>query len=146
MLHLHTFPNKFKNNEGYVALMSVLVISAVGLIIAVSLLTTGMIHQHSSFAIEEGYAASALAKACSNVALEKIRLNAAYLGSESVNFENNHCDILPISKDEDTYTINIEGIVGTARRKNKVMVSRTEDPDTKVVTMSIELWQEIADF
>ena len=145
MLLPHTFQNKYKNNKGYVALMSVLVISAIGVIIAVSLLTTGMLYQRSSFSLGEGYTASALAKACSNIALEKIRLDSTYRGNESVNIRNYHCDISSISDDNDTYTVNVQSLVGSSLRRNRVIVTRTEDPDTTEVTMSINLWQEIAD-
>lgn len=144
MLHLPTFQNK--NNGGYVALMSILVISAVGTIVALSLLTLGMLGQRTSLALEQGYRAQALARACANVALEKIRLNVNYIGNESINFNVDSCNILLISKNQNVYTINTRGIVSSVFRKNKIIVTRVEDPETLVVSMTIQSWQEVADF
>jgi hypothetical protein len=146
MLHQLHFLNKFKNNNGYVALMSVLVISAVGMVIAVSLLVTSMLYQRSNFSLEEGYRANSLAKACLNIALEKISFNSLYIGDESINFENDHCEILPLIKEGDTYTIYSKGIAGLSEKKNKIIVVRIEDIDTFEVSMQIEYWKEVADF
>lgn len=146
MLHQHIFQNKFKNNRGYVALMSVLIVSAVGVMIAISLLTLGISYQRSSFILEQSYSAEAIANACSNVALEKIRLDAMYMGGETINFGANYCNILSIIKNIDVYTINTEGVVGSILRKNKIVVSRSVDIDTGAVFLVIDSWQDVADF
>jgi hypothetical protein len=144
MLHQLTFQNK--NSGGYVALMSVLIISAVGTIVAISLLTLGMLNQYTSLTLEQGYKAQALANACANVALEKIHLDVDYLGNENIYFDTNSCNILPINKDENTYTVNTRGIVSSAFLKNKIIVTRAEDPETLEVTLTLVSWQEVADF
>ena len=105
-----------------------------------------MFSRRASFALEQEYKAQALARACANVALEKIRLNANYGGNESITFATDSCNILSISKNQNIYTINTRGIVSSVFRKNKIIVTRVEDPGTLVVSMTIQSWQEVADF
>jgi hypothetical protein len=139
---MHNFINKLKNEEGYVALMSVLIISAIGVIVSLSLLIGGMSYQRSVLALEQEYSTRALAKACANVALNKIRLNADYLGDENIVFDYGSCLILPINKNQNTYSINTQGVVDSFLHKNKIVVLRNTDP----VSLSIQSWQEVADF
>jgi hypothetical protein len=146
MLSRQISTNKHKKNGGYVALISVLVTSAIGVIIALSLLTNGLNSLRSVSSVEQEYGARALAKACANVALEKIRLDTTYLGDEGIDFEDNHCDIFSIDKSQNTYNISIEGIVGSILRKTKVAVRRSEDPDTHFVLLVVQSWQEVDDF
>ena len=144
MLQEHSFQNK--NNRGFVALMSVLIISAVGVIITLSLLTIGTSYMRSSFALGEGYKARALAEACANVALENIRLDSEYQGNETINFEDDSCGVLLIGEIGGIYTINTYGVVGSFLRRIKVLAARTEDVETMEVSLTIQSWQEMADF
>ena len=133
-------------NKGYVALMSVLVISAVGTVVAVSLLTVGTISQNTIFTVQKERSAESLSQACVNVALEKIRLDAEYAGDEVISFGINQCDILPIDINGETYTIRTTGLVDTIVRKSRAVVVRTEDVETFVVTLALESWSDVMDF
>lgn len=140
------FLSKFMNNKGYIALLSVLIISAVGSVVALSLLTVGASLGRTSFMLQKGHSAQALALACGNKALQIIRLSASYGGDETVYFGDDFCEILPITVVAGIYTIKTQGSVDPILRKNKIVVLRTEDPDTLAVTMTLESWQEVADF
>ena len=146
MLPQPYFLTKYTQNKGYVALMSVLIISALGAAVATTLLTTGTSFEGTSLALEQQYSANALGIACANVALEEIRLDSAYAGDENVEFAYGECDILPIDINGGTYTVNIEGLVGAIVQKFTVVVERTEDVETLVVTMSLQSFDQVADF
>lgn len=133
-------------NKGYVAIVSVLIISAVATVIVLSLLTTGHGSQRIVITAQEERGAEFLSQACANIALGKIRLDAEYLGDEGMDIGANHCDILPIEESGGIYTIKTEGVVNLISRKNIIVVTRTEDVDTLAVTMEIESWLPVEGF
>lgn len=146
MLQHLDFLNKSKNSRGYVALMSVLIISAIGVIIVTSLLSLGTSYQRSIFVIQQQFNTQSLSHACSNVALMKIKLDALYEGGESINFGADNCDILPITQTNGLYTIKIQSVSNYISQKTQIVVSRIENPDTFAVTLTIESWKNMADF
>ena len=109
--------NSTKN--GYITLMGVMVVSAVGLSVAISLLVLGLGTSRTSFAIEQSYQAQGLANGCAEEALQLI-YNAAAAG----NFYGNVSDIqgpamsvkgicfYSISSTGSSFTINSCGVTG----------------------------------
>lgn len=146
MLHQVVSLNKKKYNGGYVALISVLVVSAVGVVSILSLLFVGGSYQRSVFDMQQHLTAQAAAKACTQKALQALKNSATYQGNEQFSLETNHCDILPIEQTETLYTIKTVGHSGSMLRKNKIVVSRTEDPDTSLGVITVQSWNEVADF
>lgn len=146
MSQLHVFSNKSKNNKGYVALMSVMIISVVGAGVAISLLTLGNAYERFVFTFQEEYVAQALAQSCANKALRQIRSNALYTGNENVDFGFGHCDILSVTELGGTYTVNVQGVADSVLQKTRIIVARAEDPDTSAVSLTVKYWQDVADF
>jgi hypothetical protein len=146
MWHQLYFINKYKNSGGYVGLMSVIILSAMGSMITVAILVVGMARSRTSLDIEQQYRGEALSYACVNWALNKVYLDGAYMGNEYLDFDIGSCGIISVDKVDNTYTINTEGVVGYIVRKAKVVVVRSEDIDTLVVTMTVESWREVAEF
>ncbi len=127
--------------RGYIALISILIISAVLLLIALSSgqLGTGwtkMMIQKIQ-AAKSGY----LAQSCAEEALMKIAENPAYAGSETVNLNGKTCQILAI-----------ENLGGQGRRIKTVSNADNQTKRVKIEIsqispkITVSLWQEVSAF
>ena len=92
---------KFKKNKiqisGYITLISVLIVGAVGIAIATSLLLLGLSSSRTSFTIEQSSQARALADACAEKAITSLIQDENYQGNETINLGQGSCDILQIT-------------------------------------------------
>lgn len=122
--------------QGYITLLSVLMIGAVGTVIVVSLLLLGLSSSRTSFALQQSKQASGLADACAEEALMKITESAAFTGSATMTLGSGSCSYTVTNTSGQTRTITTQGTVATSIRK----VSITID---KVSPISIVTWQEI---
>jgi len=68
-------------NKGYITLLSVLVVGAVGIAITTSLILLGLSSSNTSFTYQQMHQAKNIANACAEEALEKIRESTAFVGS-----------------------------------------------------------------
>ncbi|MBI4713619.1 hypothetical protein HY771_00305 [Candidatus Uhrbacteria bacterium] len=129
-----------KKRGGYITLLSVLVIGAVGLAITTSLLLLGLSSSRSSFAIEQSDQAKALANACVEEALQQIRDSTPFTGTGSLTLGQGTCGYTVTSQGGQNRTVTATGTVGTIVRKVKVIITNINP------TISISSWQEVADF
>lgn len=124
---------------GYVALLTVLVASAVTLAMALALLTGGTNSSRSTQVAQQSAQARNLAHACAEEGLQLIHDNLGFSGSGSLNLGQGSC----------TYTVSLElpttriilatGTVGTVVRKVQVYAT------INVSSISVTSWQEVAD-
>ena len=130
-----------KKQRGYIALIVMLFFVAVGGAIATSLILLGVGASRTSFALDQSYQAKALANACAEEALQKLRESAAFTGSATISLGNGSC----------TYTVTVAGqnrvitatgTIGSIIRKIRIRLSI--NPITLKFTISS--WQEVADF
>lgn len=126
--------------HGYVTLISILVIGAVGLAISTSLLLLGIGNSRTSFAVEQGNQAKALANTCGEEALQRIRDLNSYAGSDSLVLGEGSCSYTVTNQGGQNRTITAEGEVGTMLRRVEILV----DAVTPVV--EVLSWQEVAEF
>jgi len=127
--------------KGFVTLMSVLIIGVVGTAIAVFLILMGTDAYRTSFDLEQSFQAKALADACAEKALDAIRQDINYTGSETVSFDKGNCEILAIiNPGTQSPTVRSKGTVGSAIRKAQI--------STQQITPQIKIqsWGEVADF
>lgn len=127
-------------NDGFVALISVIIIGAAAVSVAVSLLLLGLGSSKTSFALEQSNQAKSLANACAEQALEIIRENPPYSGTGGLALSYGTCAYTVIDSGGQNRTINAGGTAGSIIRKVKVSVSQI----TPVINISS--WQETADF
>ncbi len=128
-------------NQSFVTLLSVLISMAIGISIAVSGMLLGVGFSRNALVIEQSNQAKALANACSEKALESLRENLNYAGSETVNLGQGYCHIFAVLGSGNTNRIvEASGTVNSITRKVQV--------DIAVVSPQIQLtdWQEVADF
>jgi hypothetical protein len=129
------------NQKGYIALISVIIISALVILIASSanLLSIG----ESDMGLQENQAWEAfyLATACAEDSLMKLKDNLNYEGNETLTFDNGSCTIEPLKgTGKKNRIIRISGTAFNQTRKIEIEISSIK-PD-----MEIKYWQQVADF
>ena len=135
--HLSAAPVFVKKNQGFVALVAVLVIGAVGLSIPTTLLLLGLGFSKTALATVQSGQARSLAIACAEDALEKLRESVYYAGNETKIFSSGSCQIQLISGNGNTNRVlTVMGTVGTVVRKITVQISVINP------TISVTSWQE----
>jgi predicted chitinase len=127
--------------QGYIALISILIISALVVLIATSASLLGI--SESKMGLQENQASEALylSTACAEEALMKLKENINYSGNETLTFERGSCLILPIEGTGNTNRIvKTTATTSNQTRKIKIEINRI-NPD-----MEISLWQEVTNF
>lgn len=129
------------NQNGYVILISVLVVSIVGLAIAASVITLGIGSSQTALSSQQSFQARALADACAEHALNELRQSTGYSGSETLMFATGSCEVLAVGgSGNSNRTVQVSGTVGTAVRYVEVIVAEVKPQ------LQISQWQEVADF
>jgi hypothetical protein len=126
--------------KGYVALVTVLVIGAVGVAVAVSVILIGLGSSRTSFSLEQSNQAKALANACSEEALQQIRDSTPFTGTGNLTLGQGSCSYTVTSGESQNRTITSTGTVGTIMRKVKITI------DKITPNINITYWQEVANF
>lgn len=129
------------NNNGFVALIAVLVLGAVGTAVGISLILLGLGSSRTSFSLEQSNQAKALANACSEEALQKIRESTSFSGASTIFLGSGSCTY-QVAVTGQTRSITTSGTAGTIIRKVKIRL--TINPQN--LKFTIASWQEVADF
>ncbi len=124
-------------NRGYITLISVLVVGAVGVAIALSVILLGLGSSRTSFAWEQSNQAKALANACAEEALQQIRNSTSYTGSGNLVLGQGTCDYLVTTQGGENRTITAVGEVGTIIRNVEIIVNAIEP------AIGLVSWREI---
>jgi hypothetical protein len=136
---------KSQNNKGFMTLIATVLVVAIGLSIAVSLLILGVDTSRTSLVIEQSYQSSALANACAEEALQKIYDSMAvtpppppivFTGTGSLTMGQGSCSYTVTDTGGGTMNITTLGTVGTVIRKNQIILSA-------VSPLAVSSWQEI---
>jgi hypothetical protein len=125
------------NNSGYVTLISLLIIGAVGLSVTASLVLLSLGSSRTSFVLEQGNQARALANACAESALQQIWNADTYTGTGNLTLGQGTC-AYAVSGASVPKTITASGMVGTVVRKISITV------DSLHPYVHIFSWQEVA--
>jgi hypothetical protein len=130
--------SKDNHNHGYVALVTVLIVAAIGISIVISGILTGIGSVRSSFVGDESLGVKSLANACAEEALEKIN-ESSFVGTGSLTMSTGTCTYSTASA-SGTWTITSSSTIGGVVRKVKVTASSTSP------SIQISSWQEVTDF
>ena len=129
-----------KNTKaGFVTLISVLVVGAVGVAITLSIILLGLGSSRTSFAVEQSNQARALANACAEEALQQIRDSTPFTGTGNLSLGQGTCTYTVTSQGGQNRTITSSGTVGTILRKVKIII------DKITPNINVTSWQEVAD-
>lgn len=127
--------------SGFITLISVLIVSAISVVVSVMLLIRSTDAARTNTILEQSLKARALADACAERALGEIQKSASYDGNETLTLPTGSCSILSIGGSGDTNrTIKTSATVGSTTRRVRVIV-QTRRPAIQATS-----WEEVADF
>jgi hypothetical protein len=128
---------KFKKTEsGYIALLSVIIIGIIGVSVGVSLVLLGLGSSRDSFALQQSNQAKALANACAEEGLQKIRESTSFTGSGGLSLDSGTCSYTVASQGGSNRTVVVSGTVGTIVRKASITVTQINP------TITVSSWLE----
>jgi hypothetical protein len=126
------------NQQGYIALLAVIIVGAAATAIALVLLTTGTNTQRSSLVEQQSMQARQLAHACAEEALQIVHDTTSYAGTSSLTLGQGSCSYAVVNTGTTTRTITTSGTVGSVVRKVAVYVTISS------LSISITSWQEVS--
>lgn len=104
-----------QNNKGYIALISVLIMSAVVLAIAITLNLSSIDETKTGLLKEQSLKSFSLADACSEESFIRLRRDSNYTGGQ-LNFKDGYC-IINISGNGNSRLIDVEANISNIIRK-----------------------------
>ena len=126
--------------NGYITLVSVLVVGSIALASAVSLLLLGIDASRTALTNTQAAQARSLANTCAEVALDKLRQDTSYQGNETITFSNGSCTIATLFQSGSSTSIQLTAEVSGLTRKSMIQTA------TLIPQVQLESWQEVADF
>ncbi len=126
-----------KSGKGFIALFSVIIISAALMLVAVSLSFTGFYARFNIFDSELKARSNALANACVDVALLKLAVDSTFAGNATTSAGVDSCYIFPIATTTGQAIIHTRAIVRNAHTYYKVVV------DTASATLPVVSFEEL---
>ncbi len=123
--------------RGFITLMSILVVAAVGVAITLSLLLLGVSNARMSLVEQQSNQAKGLANACAEEALQQIRDSILFTGSGNLTLGPGNCTYTVTSQGGQNRTITASGTAGTVVRKAKIIINAINP------TISVTSWQEV---
>lgn len=125
--------------QGYIALISVILIGALGVALMVSVMASGMLASKTDFSLQQLGGARSMASSCAEEALQKILETGTTSSTGSVSIGTGDCTYV-ISFSAGQTTIASTGLIGTVTSKIKVVVASSSPGIT------LSSWEEVADF
>jgi hypothetical protein len=132
-----------KTNEarkGYIALISVLLISAIGAAIMISVIASGITSSKTDFSLQQSGSARIMASSCAEEALQRISEAGIVTGNGNLTIASGTCSYVITSSSSQNITIAATGVLGGITSKIKVILATT----TPGIILSS--WEEVADF
>lgn len=125
--------------DGFITLISVLIVGAIGVTVAASVLLLGLGLSQTIFVMDQSKTARVLVDACVEEGLQKIRDSKSFEGTGNLSVDQGSCSYVVTKLSGDNRIINASGTVGTIIRKTRVTIDKI-NPKINVTS-----WQEVAD-
>lgn len=132
--------DKIIPKKGFVTLLSVLIIGAVGVSIAVTLLLMSIDASKTSVINTKSEQAKALANACAEAGLQQIRSSVSYTGTTTLAIGLGNCSYTVTNTGGQTRSINSTGIIDTTVRKVEILIDQINP------TILVTSWEEVSEF
>lgn len=126
--------------NGYITLISVLIVGAIATVVAVTYLMLGYGSMQSGQVITQSKQAEFFADACVEEALQQIRDSVPFTGTGSLSFSEGECNYEVVNLGGKNRQINATGIIENVVRKVKVSV------DAISPAINLSDWREVGDF
>lgn len=134
-------PSPYGNNQcGYIALISVLMVSAIIVLIAISASLASISESDMGFLENQAWTAFSLATACAEEALLRIKDYTLFSGSGNLTLGDGNCTYTVIRLAGQNRDIRASGTVGNIIRKVKITI------DGISPSINITSWLQVADF
>ena len=133
--------SNLKNQKGYIALISILIISGIALFIAINASLFGI--SESDMGLQKNQSARAfyLATLCAEDALMKLKDDLDYSGDETLIVDEGSCAILPIEGNgNQDRVVKVSGIIYNQTRRIRIEITKVNP------LMEISSWQEVVSF
>jgi len=129
-----------RHRKGYVILLSVLIVGAIGLSVATTFLLLGVDSSRTGLDFLRGKQARSLADACAEEALQIIWGNNSYAGTSNLVIGSQACTYTVVNLGGTSREIDASATVAPATRKVKVLINQL-NPQINVTS-----WQEVGSF
>lgn len=129
----------FKSSKGYIALFSVIVLGAVGLVVTISLLLTGIGAQKSGLEVQRKSQSRMAATTCAEEALEQILDTGATSGTSSMTIGSSTCTYTITSTTTFPLVQALGNYGGSVTKINVILASSSP-------RIKLSSWQEVTDF
>lgn len=125
-----------EETSGYITLVSVLVVGAIGVTVAISLVLLGVGSSQTSFTDERSNQAKGLANACAEEALQQIHDSLSFTGSGILTLGQGVCGYSVTNEGGSNRTIISSSTVDMVVRKITIQINQISP------TIQILSWQE----
>lgn len=126
--------------NGYAMVVSVLMVGAIGLTMAIVATSMTRDFYRTTFVLEQSVQARKNADWCAEQALQQIRTHSFYFGVENLNLLAGSCNYEVIDMGGQKRKIQASGIVGNAKRNVVLNIGRINP------VIELTRWEEVADF
>lgn len=134
------FDKKNSIRGGYVALLSIIVIGAIGVAVMMSVLLFGISSSKTDYALQQGGSARIVANSCAEEALQRLLETGSTSMSGGLSLVSGTCSYTVSSPSGQDIVLEIVGQFGETVSKIKVIVATT----TPFIILSS--WQDVGDF
>jgi type II secretory pathway pseudopilin PulG len=125
-----------QNDKGFSTLIIVIVLGVIALSLTLAISTSSVWSIRANMNAKTSNITKSLVNACAEVALEKMRENNSYVGTDNVTLNGNTCSYTIIDAGGNTRSITISGAVNDITRK---LFITTNDSDP----ITIISWREV---
>lgn len=125
-----------RDERGVVLLLSVLIATAVGVAIGISVILGGIILSQGSQAHRESNQAKSLANACADIALQQIRNSTPFTGTNTISISGNNCTYTVTSGAGEARTVTANATINGTTRRVTVQISAINP------SIVVSSWQE----
>jgi hypothetical protein len=139
--------SRFARRSGYVLIIGVILLGAVALTIAVSLLLTGIGNVRSQLVLTHAIGARALAEACIEEAIIRIKHDVNDRETGNIDVGERSCAIESIEELEPyTYRIRASGSYEEAFARIEAVITAEVGQDDVVLALFLLDWRQVGDF
>ncbi len=115
--------DKNKNNRGFSTLFVVILLGSAILSFALAISTSNFWSIQRSTAAKNSIQGKALVNACAEIALENIRQNNSYAGTNNITLNNNSCDYTVTNNGGASKKIIVSGTINTVISKLTIITN-----------------------
>lgn len=126
------------NQQGYIALLAVLIVGAASLAIGLALLVNGSDNERATLVTTQSIQARNLATACAEEALQQMHDNTAFTGTNNLTLGQGTCTYTVTNTGGSNRTVDATGTVNNVVRKVKVYAT------IGASSISITSWQDVS--